>query len=197
MKIIAYSIKDLKFADYNPRQLSKEQFNNLKKSIEKFGFVDPVIVNKNSERKNVIIGGHQRVNVARQIGIKSIPCIELDLSIEKEKELNVRLNKNNGEWDWDLLANNFDEKDLIDWGFEHYELGIGKENPNDVEEYWQDMPEYEHEDKRPFRSMLMHFMTKENFETFLQLIKQDASEKTRWLYFPRQENEVLKNIDKF
>ena len=191
MKIIAYSIKDLKFADYNPRQLSKEQFNNLKKSIEKFGFVDPVIVNKNSERKNVIIGGHQRVNVARQIGIKSIPCIELDLSIEKEKELNVRLNKNNGEWDWDLLANNFDEKDLIDWGFEHYELGIGKENPNDVEEYWQDMPEYDNKDITAKRKILINFKNDEDANKFAKLIDQKITKKTKSVWFPKIKNQSI------
>ena len=55
------------------------------------------------------------------------------------------------------------------------------------------MPEYDHNDETPFRSMIMHFMTKKDFETFLQLIQQDATEKTRWLYFPRQELNTLKD----
>ena len=191
MKIVTYSIEDLKFADYNPRQLSKEQFNNLKKSIKKFGFVDPVIINKNLKRKNVIIGGHQRVNVAKEIGVKSVPCIELDLSIEKEKELNVRLNKNNGEWDWDLLANNFDEKDLIDWGFEHYELGISKESENNLDELWQGMPEYDNKDITSNRKIIVHFKNDEDAEKFSSLIKQKITPKTKSLWFPKIKNQSM------
>ena len=122
MKIKNKSIKDLIDADYNPRQLSKDQFNSLKKSLEEFGFVDPVIINSNPKRKNIIIGGHQRVKVAKEIGIKEVPCFEINLSIEKEKELNVRLNKNTGDWDWDLLANNFDVENLLEWGFTEEDL---------------------------------------------------------------------------
>src|SRR5210317_1167495 len=108
MKIIEKNIRDLKQADYNPRQLTEKQHKELTDSLEKFGFVDPVLVNKNKTRKNIIIGGHQRVKVATMLGIEKVPCVELDLNEEQEKELNVRLNKNTGEWDWDMLANNFD-----------------------------------------------------------------------------------------
>ena len=56
MKIIDKNIKELKFADYNPRTLTEKQFKDLKNSINEFGLVDPVIINKNPERKNVIVG---------------------------------------------------------------------------------------------------------------------------------------------
>jgi hypothetical protein len=117
-KIVNKKIDDLIFAEYNPRQLSKEQFKYLKDSIHRFGLVDPVIINKNKERKNIIIGGHQRTKVAKAMGIKQVPCVELNLSYDKEKELNIRLNKNTGDWDYDLLANNFDIEELHDWGFD-------------------------------------------------------------------------------
>ncbi len=113
MKIIEKNIRDLRQADYNPRQLTEKQHKELVDSLEKFGFVDPILINKNKSRKNVIIGGHQRVKVATMLGIEKVPCIELDLSLEEEKELNVRLNKNTGEWDWDMLANNFDTGELL------------------------------------------------------------------------------------
>ena len=123
-KIVNKKIDDLIFAEYNPRQLSKEQFKYLKDSIHRFGLVDPVIINKNKERKNIIIGGHQRTKVAKAMGIKQVPCVELNLSYDKEKELNIRLNKNTGDWDFDLLANNFDIEELTDWGFDESELKI-------------------------------------------------------------------------
>ncbi len=58
------------------------------------------------------------------MGYKKVPCIFLKLTLEEERELNIRLNRNSGEWDWDALANNFDEEELIDFGFEAYELHI-------------------------------------------------------------------------
>ena len=50
--------------------------------------------------------------------MKTVPCVEVNLSLDAERELNVRLNQNSGEWDWDKLANEFDMTELIDWGFD-------------------------------------------------------------------------------
>ena len=122
MQIITKQLKDLKDAEYNPRQLTKDQYKHLKDSIQRFGLVDPIIINKNSERKNIVIGGHQRLKVSNELGISDIPCVELDLSPKEERELNIRLNKNTGEWDWDILANNFDVEELVDWGFNQSNL---------------------------------------------------------------------------
>ena len=125
-KIIHRDINSLIFAEYNPRQLTKAQYQQLKDSIERFGLVDPIIVNKNKERKNIIVGGHQRVKVAKDMNIKKVPVLELDLTYEREKELNVRLNKNTGEWDWDQLGNLFEISELTSWGFNESELvGFG------------------------------------------------------------------------
>ncbi len=116
-KIVKRNINSLIFAEYNPRQLTTEQHQNLKDSIQRFGIVDPIIVNKNKSRENIIVGGHQRVRVAKSMNITEVPVLEIDLSYEKEKELNVRLNKNTGEWDFDTLANNFEIESLKEWGF--------------------------------------------------------------------------------
>tara|TARA_Y100000401_G_C8317559_1_gene223404 strand:- start:176 stop:1411 length:1236 start_codon:yes stop_codon:yes gene_type:complete len=123
-KITQKQIDDLIFAEYNPRQLSDEQYKQLKDSISRFGLVDPIIVNKNKDRKGIIIGGHQRVKVAKTMGIDKVPCVEIDLTYDKERELNVRLNKNTGSWDFDVLANTFDIDELLDWGFDEKELQL-------------------------------------------------------------------------
>ena len=128
-KIIQRDIDSLIFAEYNPRQLTKDQHQHLKDSIQRFGLVDPILVNKHKDRKDIIIGGHQRVRVAKDLDIDKVPCIELSLSYEKERELNVRLNKNTGEWDMDNLANFFDMEELIDWGFDEDELILPEEEP--------------------------------------------------------------------
>jgi len=122
MQIVDKNINDLIFAEYNPRQLMKDEYKQLKDSITRFGLVDPIIVNKNEERKNIIVGGHQRVRIAKDIKIKEVPCVEVDLTLDKERELNIRLNKNSGSWDYDALANMFDTDELTDWGFAEDEL---------------------------------------------------------------------------
>ena len=121
-KIIQRDIDSLIFAEYNPRQLTKDQHQHLKDSIQRFGLVDPILVNKHKDRKDIIIGGHQRVRVAKDLDIQEVPCIELSLSYEKERELNVRLNKNSGSWDYDVLANMFEMEELQDWGFDESQL---------------------------------------------------------------------------
>ena len=123
-KIINRDIESLIFAEYNPRQLTKDQYKHLKDSIDRFGLVDPIIVNINKQRENIIIGGHQRVKVAKDMNIKEVPVIELDLTYDRERELNVRLNANTGEWDTDILANMFELDELQDWGFDDIDLKL-------------------------------------------------------------------------
>ena len=129
INITYYNANDLVMAEYNPRQLTKDQYTQLKDSINRFGLVDPLIVNKNKDRKNILVGGHQRLRIAKEIGLESIPCVEIDLSYDQEKELNIRLNKNVGEWDYDALANHFDVGELTEWGFSNDELQFYEEEP--------------------------------------------------------------------
>ena len=129
MDIQYYKAQDLIMAEYNPRQLTKDQYTQLKDSIERFGLVDHLIVNKNKDRKNILVGGHQRLRIARKMGMVDIPCVEVDLKLDQEKELNIRLNKNVGEWDYDSLANYFDVGELMDWGFSDDELQFYEDEP--------------------------------------------------------------------
>jgi|TARA_R110002072_G_scaffold265868_1_gene424766 ParB-like chromosome segregation protein Spo0J len=120
MKIEQIKASKLKPATYNPRQISTKQYKDLSKSIATFGLVDPIIVNKDY----TVIGGHQRLKVLNDMQTDTIPCVVLDLSKEKERELNVRLNKNTGDFDIDILANEFDIDELVDWGFKHIDLDV-------------------------------------------------------------------------
>jgi len=122
MKVEYIPIENLKFSEYNPRALTEKEFIDLKESLLRFGFVEPIVVNSAPNRENVIIGGHQRVRVAGKIGIGEIPVVYVNISdLKKEQELNLRLNKNLGHWDYDLLVN-FDENLLLEVGFEAEEL---------------------------------------------------------------------------
>lgn len=106
-------LSELNAAPYNPRQSTAKQEKQLKASLEKFGLVEPVIYNK---RTGYIVGGHFRVRELQKLGCKEIDCVIVDLSDEDERELNIRLNANTGGWDWDMLANEWNDKDLKDWG---------------------------------------------------------------------------------
>jgi len=122
IQTVEVPINDLIPADYNPRKHDNAASEQLKQSILRFGLVDPVISNSSPERKNVIIGGHFRWEVAKELGYETVPVVYVDIpDLEKEKELNLRLNKNTGEFDWDLLAK-FDESFLSDVGFSTEEL---------------------------------------------------------------------------
>lgn len=128
MEIKQVPIKQLKFSEYNPRKFNEKQLDDVKESLKRFGFVEPIVVNSNPDRFNIIIGGHLRVRAAKLLDYEEIPVAYVNIpDIKKEKELNLRLNKNLGDWDWELLAD-FDEEILFDVGFTDAEL---KKNINE------------------------------------------------------------------
>lgn len=91
-------------ADYNPRKDLKPgdaEYEKLKRSLEQFGYVEPVIWNKTTGR---VVGGHQRLKVLQDMGITEVDCVVVEMDEEKEKALNIALNKISGEWDKDKLA---------------------------------------------------------------------------------------------
>lgn len=133
LKITFVKADSLKAAKYNPRRWDDEAEEQLTESIKRYGLVDPLIANCSPKRKNILIGGHFRLAVARKLGIQEVPVVYLDIEdIEKEKELNLRLNKNTGEFDLDLLKE-FDLELLLDVGF-------GDEDLSDI---WDDSLEAE------------------------------------------------------
>lgn len=158
MKIIEKHPNELIEADYNPRQLTEKSFKELKTSLETFGFVDPVLINKNKNRKNIIIGGHQRVKVAQMLNIAKVPCVEIDLDEAAERELNVRLNKNTGDWDWDMLANNFDNEQLLEWGFAEQELGVDTKLTFEVDNNYDETIEYPEDAETSHVRMIQLFL---------------------------------------
>ena len=96
-------VAELKPAAYNPRKKLKpgdKDYKKIKSSIEEFGFADPLVVNADM----TIVGGHQRLNVAIDLGYTEVPCAVVDVDKTKEKALNIALNKITGSWDEALLA---------------------------------------------------------------------------------------------
>ena len=122
LSIKQVKISELKPSKYNPRKWTEKALSDLKESLDRFGAVDPLIANSAPKRKNILIGGHMRLEALKQLGHKEAPVVYLDIPDEsRERELNVRLNKNLGEFDLDLLAD-FDESLLSNIGFTSEEL---------------------------------------------------------------------------
>lgn len=104
LQIEKIAISKLVPAKYNPRKDLKPgdtEYEKLKRSVEEFGYVEPIIWNK---RTNRVVGGHQRLKVLVDLGFNEVDCVVVELPEEKEKALNIALNKINGEWDRDKLA---------------------------------------------------------------------------------------------
>lgn len=124
LKVLPVSV--LKPAEYNPRKKLKKgdkEYEKIKNSIEEFGFADPLVVNADM----TIIGGHQRLTVAMDLGYTEVPCAVVDVDKVREKALNIALNKITGAWDEQMLADlltDLKEADYdLDWtGFEAAEI---------------------------------------------------------------------------
>jgi len=104
MNIQKISVDKLNPAKYNPRKDLKpgdKEYEKLKRSIEEFGYVEPVIWN---QKTGNVVGGHQRLKVLLDLGQTEIDCVIVDLDPQREKALNLALNKIQGEWDENKLA---------------------------------------------------------------------------------------------
>lgn len=108
IRIVNKKIDDLVPAEYNPRldlQPGDPEYEKLKRSIEEFGLVEPIVFN---ERTGRVVGGHQRLKILRELGWEEVPVSVVDLDDHHEKALNVALNKIEGDWD------NFKLKELLE-----------------------------------------------------------------------------------
>lgn len=129
MNIQKIQVSKLIPATYNPRKDLKpndEEYIKIKNSIENFGFVSPLVVNKDM----TVIGGHQRLKVLIELGYTEIECIIVDLDKTSEKALNIALNKIQGDWDEEKLENLL--KELKTENFDLELTGFNSEEINDL-----------------------------------------------------------------
>ena len=116
MNIEVRKLSELNHAAYNPRvELRPEdkEYQDIKRSIQTFGYVDPIIVNQDG----TIIGGHQRYNVLLELGYDTAHVVVVNLDKNAEKALNIALNKITGEWDNEKLYALLSYLDLNNYDF--------------------------------------------------------------------------------
>jgi len=122
-KVEYIEINKLTSHSNNPRVIKDEQFKKLCKSIQDnkdYFETRPILVNK----ELIIFAGNMRWRAAKEVGMTEVPVSIMDISENRQKELMIRDNRENGEWDFDLLANNFEIDDLLEWGFDEKDLKI-------------------------------------------------------------------------
>lgn len=125
MKMEKRKLSELRPADYNPRKLltpEDKEYQDIKRSIEKFGYVDPIIINSDG----TVIGGHQRINVLMDLGYDEADVVIVDLDKDNEKALNIALNKITGEWDEIKLKNLLLELDLNEYDLRNTGFSAGE-----------------------------------------------------------------------
>lgn len=143
MKIEKKHIDDLRPAEYNPRielQTDDEEYQSLKRSIEEFGLVDPIIYN---EQTGNVVGGHQRLKVAKDLGYTEFDVSVVSMSEEKEKALNIALNKISGKWDDEKLKellSELDSNELMLTGFNEDEIDSLMNDIN-IDEFFEEQEE--------------------------------------------------------
>lgn len=138
MQVVMKSLEEIQPYSKNAKKHDARQIKNVAESIKQYGFVQPVVVDKN----NVIVIGHCRALAAKKLGIKEVPCVCVDdLTPEQVDALRLVDNKSNeSDWDFDLLKDELPELDLSAFDFD---WGLPEEATEEVVE--DDAPEVDEE----------------------------------------------------
>lgn len=135
MQIKYLKTSSLKPYKKNAKKHDKKQVDNVAESIKQFGFVQPVVVDKNN---NIIIG-HCRLEAAKKLNLEEVPCVMVDdLTDEQVKKLRLLDNKlNESDWDIDLIA-----EEIVDLDFDGFDLDWDLPKDEETETYEQRMKEF-------------------------------------------------------
>jgi ParB-like chromosome segregation protein Spo0J len=111
-------LSEIKLNEHNPRDISFDKKEKLKKSIQEFPEMletRPLIIDEN----NVVLGGNMRLRVLQELGFKEVPVKQVTgWTEDQKKEFTIKDNVSYGHWDWDMLANEWDEHKLLDWALD-------------------------------------------------------------------------------
>lgn len=146
MHIIERQIKELIPYEKNTKKHDKTQINNVAESIKQYGFVQPVVIDKN----DVIVIGHCRVLAAKQLKMRTVPCVSVDdLTPEQVNALRIVDNKSNeSEWDFDFLADELADLNLGDFDFD-FKMPYQEEESNvNIDDFFVDAEQKPKEPKK-------------------------------------------------
>ena len=118
MQIKTVKLSEVKTNPNNPRIIKDDKFSKLVKSIQEFPKmleIRPIVVNADM----IVLGGNMRLKACKEAGLKEVPIIFADdLTEDEQREFIIKDNVGFGEWDWDMIANEWDEVQLQEWGLD-------------------------------------------------------------------------------
>lgn len=173
MEVRNISVKDLIPYERNTKKHDKTQINNVAESIKQYGFVQPIVIDKN----NTVVIGHCRLLAAKQLKMKEVPCVCVeDLTEEQVKALRIVDNKSNeSEWDFDILPDELAELDFS--GFD-FDFGLETDGEDYSPDEFGDEFSLPDGDKPEICQMTftLHQRQKELIEYAISVVKDDARE---------------------
>jgi len=176
MKTEKIKISKIKRNPNNPRLIKDNKFHKLVKSIKEFPEmldIRPIVVNE----EMIVLGGNMRLKACQEAGLKEIPVIKAsELSENQQREFIVKDNVGFGEWDWDMIANEWDNNMLDDWGLS---LPIFQDSMSNTDDYNGSNPELE----------LDNFMNAEVKRLYLVYDSETFEKVVEWL------NKKVKDFD--
>ncbi|MEE1138231.1 MAG: DNA methyltransferase [Acutalibacteraceae bacterium] len=142
MDIKNIAVKDLIPYEKNTKKHDDVQINNVAESIKQYGFVQPIVIDKN----NVVVIGHCRLLAAKKLKMADVPCVCVeDLTEEQVKALRIVDNKSNeSPWDFDFLADELADLDFSDFNFD---FGIDTDADEETEIVEDEAPEVDEENE--------------------------------------------------
>jgi DNA modification methylase len=144
MEIKTVKLSEVKSNPNNPRIIKDDKFGKLVKSIKEFPKmleIRPIVVNADM----IVLGGNMRLKACKEAGLKEVPVIFAhDLTEEEQKQFIIKDNVGFGEWDWDMIANEWDEVQLQEWGLDIPDFGVTEIPAAEEDDY--EMPEELHTD---------------------------------------------------
>jgi hypothetical protein len=142
MKVKKIEINKLKPNPKNPRTINKSKFERLKKSLSEFPKMlelRPIVVDENF----VVLGGNMRLKALRELGIKEAFYIqEKELTEEQKNQFIIKDNASFGDWDWDILANEWETKELKEWGVDVWQPEEELEKQIDEDKFASEIDTY-------------------------------------------------------
>ena len=112
-------ISQVKSNPNNPRLIKNDKFKKLVKSVQDFPEMlelRPIVVDENI----IVLGGNMRLKACIEAGLKEVWIEVADLTEQQKKEFTIKDNVGFGEWEWDILANEWEQTELEDWGLDGF-----------------------------------------------------------------------------
>jgi hypothetical protein len=112
-------ISQVKSNPNNPRLIKNDKFKKLVKSVQDFPEMlelRPIVVDENM----IVLGGNMRLKACIEAGLKEVWIEVANLTEQQKKEFTIKDNVGFGEWEWDMLANEWEQTELEDWGLDGF-----------------------------------------------------------------------------